>query len=232
MLSSFTVTGCGIFTRQSNAITEYDYSVMRLVQLEELYENQPIAVIHTEFGIIKIALYPQYAPKTVENFINLINAGFYDGKKIEGVPMNALFYSGTPNKDDEFVGAVVEKEFSVNLWPFKGALCARSDVQGAEGESDSRFLIVNGEPFEDEHVEQLRTVTRNGEQLLPDELLLALQEKGCMVTLSGFYTVFGQTFEGFDVIEAICNAPADRNGVPIDEIIIEKIEIEYYTGGE
>ena len=45
-----------------------------------LEEKNPVATMEVEnFGTIKIELYPEYAPNTVANFINLINKGFYKG---------------------------------------------------------------------------------------------------------------------------------------------------------
>jgi peptidyl-prolyl cis-trans isomerase A (cyclophilin A) len=66
----------------------------------------------------------------------------------------------------------------------------------------------------------------DGERLLPSKLVDELSKRGCAITMAGFYTIFGQTIEGFDVIEAICGVEVEARGVPEEEIKIISIELE------
>ncbi|MDR0196712.1 MAG: peptidylprolyl isomerase [Oscillospiraceae bacterium] len=221
--------GCGSV---SIAIKDYDYGEMRLVQLEELYEGQPVAVITTTLGVVKVALYPQYAPNTVGNFIERAEEGYYDGKKVLVIFNQLYFLSGVDNEEAGEGGKTTDgkpivNEYSVNLWPFKGALLSCGDRQG---EGDSRFFIVNSDEFGEAEVEALREVKKDGKQMFPDEFLYAFAEKGGVFEFSGRYTVYGQTVEGIDVVEAICAAEVDETTrKPVTDIVIEKIELEYYT---
>ncbi len=52
---------------------------MALPQLDLQAVEGPIAVLETNYGTIKIQLFPTQAPKTVENFTGLIMQGYYDG---------------------------------------------------------------------------------------------------------------------------------------------------------
>jgi peptidyl-prolyl cis-trans isomerase B (cyclophilin B) len=230
LLSTVLLTGCIASKNQKSAISDYDYSKMKLVQLEELYEGQPIAVINTTRGVIKIALYPEYAPNTVKNFIDRVKEGFFDDSPVFGV-LEAAFYAGV-NSENEFKTTddeTIENEYSVNMWPFKGAVVAFGNDYGF---SDSRFMIINDDPLsEDELKERNELEVREG-QNLPEELLAAFDERGGAITISGFYTIFGQTIndEGFKTIEAICKSETTGNPhfKPIEDIRIINVELTYY----
>ena len=81
-----------------NPVRTFDYSTMHLVQLEDPYDGQPLAVIETTFGTIKAVLYPQYAPNTVQNFIDRANEGYYNGKDVYGILQSSLFMTGAENE--------------------------------------------------------------------------------------------------------------------------------------
>jgi peptidyl-prolyl cis-trans isomerase B (cyclophilin B) len=222
-------TGCK--KRPQSAIINYDYSQMRLVQLEELYEGQPIAVITTSVGVIKVALYPEQAPATVANFIDRINEGFYNDSLILHVREGTAFYAGLNSEgypktsSDEGESLIIPNEYSVNMWPFKGALCAFGTQHGF---SDSRFFMVNEEVLTESQFAQLRQIKlADGTQMLPDELLEAFSKVGCAVSLSGFFTIFGQTTEGLDVIEKITSAQTDPHSRPTEDIRIVTVELTY-----
>ena len=214
-----------------SAIGSYNFDEMELVQLQEPKEGQQTATIETTLGDITILLYPEYAPNTVNNFVNRAKEGFYDGKDIYGVMEKAFFLTGAYNEErTQGVtedGELIANECDVDLWTFKGAVCSYS---GTPGYSDSRFFVVNGYPLTVEEVDELRSFKNSeGEKLLPDELINAFVEKGCIAGMSGCYTVFGQVIEGYDVLEAICNVEVDKNSEPVEKIYIEKITVSEYS---
>ena len=55
-----------------------------------------VAVIETTMGKIEIELFPQYTPKTVENFVGLINKGYYNGVIFHRVINNFMIQTGDP----------------------------------------------------------------------------------------------------------------------------------------
>ncbi len=231
------LSGCSLFGGNStqSAIGTYNFSEMNLVQLEEPYENQPMAVINTSEGTIKAVLYPEYAPNTVDNFINRANEGFYNGKDIYAIVEQAFFLTGSYNEEGTqgFTndGKPIKNEYSVDLWTFKGALCAYS---GQVGHGDSRFFVINDKPLSEEEIAQLRAFkNEDGTQKIPEELITAFVEKGSVAHFAGCYTVFGQTIEGFDIIEKICAVETDESTAhPVSPITIESIEITEYTSSE
>jgi peptidyl-prolyl cis-trans isomerase B (cyclophilin B) len=199
---------------------------MHLVQLDELYEGQPIAVITTTLGVMRVALFPEHAPNTVANFVALIEAGFYDDSPIFAVTQGEAFFAGVNTKSEIMYDNVLENEYSVNLWPFRGALASYGDRQGI---SDSRFFIINDAPLTEEQWAQLRTMPISDDSTLPAELLDAFEERGGAFTHSGFFTIFGQIIndgEGLEVAETIANTETDRRSRPVQEIKIITVELE------
>ncbi len=218
-----------------NAMKEYNFDEMVLVQLEEPKDGQPMAVIDTSEGVITAVLYPEYAPNTVDNFINRANEGFYDGKPVYAIINESLFMTGAYNEEGTqgFTndGNPIANENSVNLWTFKGALCSYS---GQTGYGDSRFYIVDEFPITEEEYTELRARKNDdGSQIIPEELLTAYTEKKGIIHLAGMHTVFGQTIDGFEVVEKICDNEYDAETMrPINEIIINSIEITEYKSAE
>lgn len=233
-LALFSFSGCSLFGGNStvSAIGEYDFNEMNLIQFDEPEEGQPLAVIETSEGVIKAVLYPEYAPNTVDNFINRANEGFYNGKDIYAIVEQAFFLTGSYNEEGSQGytndGNPIKNECSVDLWTFKGALCAYS---GKAGYGDSRFFVVNDKPLTEEELTELRSFkNEDGTQKLPEELITAFVEKGSIAHFAGCYTVFGQTVEGFDIIEKICTSETDpKTARPTSELTINSIEITEYV---
>ncbi|MCL2036195.1 MAG: peptidylprolyl isomerase [Oscillospiraceae bacterium] len=242
-------TGCS-FARQKSAIVDYDYSEMQLIQLDAftpesakaLAENRPVVVITTSLGEIRLVLFPEYAPDTVAEFIAAVEEGFYDDTEVLAIKhdeddttdaIGAFFQAGMAKIDDGFMvrtasdGTIIEtpNEYSVNMWSLKGAIGAYSGDK--HGVSDSRFFIVNQQPLGEERLAKMRgVVAEDGSALLPEELVEAFDEYGGVFTLSGFYTIFGQTIEGFDVIEAICDIEVNERTRPVEDIKIISVKME------
>ena len=70
----------------------------RIAQLGELARN-PFAIIHTKKGDIRIELYVEDSPMTVDNFIQLSRSGFYNGLSFMRVVPNFVIQTGDPRGD-------------------------------------------------------------------------------------------------------------------------------------
>lgn len=231
------LSGCSLFGGNStvSALGTYDFTQMELIQFEEPYEGQPLAVIETSLGTIRAVLYPEYAPNTVDNFVNRANEGFYDGKDIYALVENAFFLTGAYNEEGTQGytndGEPIANEYSVNLWTFRGALCS---YNGRAGYGDSRFFVINDKKLTEDEIAQLRSFQdADGNQKLPEELITAFIEKGSVAHFAGCYTVFGQAIDGFDVIEEICGAERDESTArPLNEIKLISVRITEYHAEE
>ena len=69
------------------------------MQLEMPEEGEEIAVLETSMGTIRIRLFPEEAPKTVQNFKDLIQKGYYNGLTFHRVIEDFMIQGGDPNGD-------------------------------------------------------------------------------------------------------------------------------------
>lgn len=198
--------------------TYVDVDTMELVQTQDIEEGAPIAVIDTTYGEIRAVLYPEYAPETVKNFISLAESGYYDNTVVFHQEQDVYFLTGTPNTDgslpdDAQTNEHIPMEVHQNLWSFRGAFCAlNTTVEGGffdrlfkntKSFSGSRFMILGSVDFTDEEfVQQFREASGS------EALANAYIQRGGVPNFAQQMTVFAQTYEGFDVIEAILSAQA------------------------
>lgn len=230
--SSIFTGGCSALmgNTYTSRAKDYDFSAMTMVQLEEPEEGRLAAVIHTTLGDMTAVLYPEYAPNTVDNFVNRSKDGYYDNTKIYAVYETRFAATGSAANDGSTGasndGQLIENEYTPNLWPFKGALCSYSTTAGY---GDSRYIICNTFDFTEEDIETLKSVQKDGKQLFPQELIDAWVEHGSLPTLSGMQTVFGQIVEGMEVMEKIMSAEVDeKTAVPKEDIFVKHIDIIEY----
>lgn len=239
ILSVSTLSGCNLFGGQTfNALGQYDFTQMELVQLQEPEAGKQMATIETDYGTIKAVLYPEYAPNTVANFVARANDGYFDNQPIYCIYEDYYFLSGghieTNDAGEEtgYIGATedgkaIAAECSVNLWPFKGSFMSYNETGGY---GDSRFFVTNTKPLMQSEIDQLKSfVDDDGNQRLPQELIDAFVLKGSLPQIAGGYTIFAQTISGFDVIEEIVKQDKDSETYrPLEEIMIKKVTIGEY----
>ena len=90
---SLILSGCSMM---GNTTDPVDEESMKLVQLESPADGQDMAVMTTDKGVIKFVLYPEYAPKAVDNFKKLVKEGFYNNTKVFGGMNDTAFLAGAP----------------------------------------------------------------------------------------------------------------------------------------
>nr|WP_242860868.1 peptidylprolyl isomerase [Defluviitalea phaphyphila] len=203
-------------------------------QLEEEYkttqfdlpkEGEEIAIITTNKGVIKIRLFKEYAPKAVENFTTHAKNGYYDGLKFHRVINDFMIQGGDPKGDGTGGESIwkepFEDEFSPYALHFRGAISMANSGPNTNG---SQFFIVQKKEVEEEIIEKLSS------EGYSKEILEIYKEKGGTPWLDNKHTVFGQVFEGMDVVDSIAEVEVDENNAPKEDVIIEKIEIVPYKG--
>jgi peptidyl-prolyl cis-trans isomerase B (cyclophilin B) len=206
-------------------MVDYDFSDLQFIQLETP-TDLPTVVITTTLGSMTAVLYPEYAPNTVDNFLNRVNEGFYDGKDIYGVEPGGMFLTGAA--DEKHNGGItndgepIPNEYSVKLWPFRGSLLS---YYGKQGFGDSRFFAVDSVPFGETEAQYLRELmNKNGEYYIPEELVDAFLHNENAAGFAGMYTVFGQITDGLDVLDKITSTPVTGTA-PTYPIHIESIKV-------
>lgn len=237
-LVSIAMTGCTITSSRYNAMEDYDFTQMELIQLQPPEEGDKIAVIDTSLGEIRVVLYEEQAPNTVAAFIAEAEAGKYNDMPVYGVMTDTYFLTGgKENKHGVYIGRdsdeeLVANEYSVDLWPFRGAMISFSEKVGY---GDSRWYIVNTDAanLTEEAIAELKSSVAERENTVERDNLTNLFDKfyevGGVFGLAGTCTVYGQTYEGLDVVEAICAVKADEYNRPREEIMINSVTISTYT---
>ena len=199
-----------------------------LPQFDEPQENEKIAVITVrDYGEIKVRFFPDEAPKAVQNFTTHVKDDYYDGLTFHRIIADFMIQGGDPKGDgtggESIWGEGFGPEPSDKLYHFPGALCmAQSSRPNSIG---SQFYIVQGDAVTGEYLEQIETYYG---KTYSDEVKQKYLELGGTPHLDGDYTVFGQVIEGMDVVEKIAACETDENGMPLQEVIIEKIEMTEY----
>ena len=197
-----------------NCIVGSDYD---LLQAKKPQKGNTIVTFETSKGTIRAILYADKAPKAVENFVTLAKQGYYDGVKFHRIIPNFMIQSGDPTGSgaggESIWGSKFETELPEGLYHFRGALAmARQQAMNTNG---SQFYIVQNPTL--------------NVSMVPEEG----PEKQAYLDFGGYpyldkqYTVFGQVFQGLDVVDAIAEK-GDSNGKPKETIVINKITISEY----
>ncbi|WP_235318329.1 peptidylprolyl isomerase [Planococcus sp. CAU13] len=173
--------------------------------------------MNTSMGTIKIKLFPELAPKTVENFMTHAKDGYYDGVIFHRVIRDFMIQGGDPEGTgrggESIYGGGFEDEISDRLYNFRGALSMANAGPGTNG---SQFFIV-----------QLPELPEEGLPAadVPEQVREEYAKNGGTPWLDGKHTVFGHVVEGMDIVDAIAQVEVGQGDRPVEDIIIESIEI-------
>ncbi len=194
-------------------------------QYEEVRKGDMVAeLVIKNYGSIKIRLFEGKAPKACENFITHAKEGYYDGLTFHRVINDFMIQGGDPDGDgtggESIWGEPFEDEFTNDLMPIRGALCMANAGADTNG---SQFFIVQCDSYDIKRVINLRENTE-----LDDELIDYYKEVGGAAHLYEAHTVFGQVFEGMDVVDKIAATTTDEDDKPMEAVIIETIKIYQY----
>lgn len=74
----------------------FRYLLMLVIPFMAFAQNRPIVVMETTAGVVELALFPDVAPKTVENFMGLVKKGYYDGIIFHRVIPSFMVQGGDP----------------------------------------------------------------------------------------------------------------------------------------
>ena len=161
--------------------------------------QNPIVTFEMENGAKMTAeLYPEIAPNTVNNFISLVKAGFYDGLIFHRCIPGFMIQGGDPNGTGTGgPGYAIRGEFSSNgvendLSHVRGVLSmARSSANDSAG---SQFFIMHADSD----------------------------------YLDGSYAAFGMVLGGLDTVDVIASVPTDSNDKPRTEQVMRTVYVETY----
>lgn len=196
---------------------------MSCLQLEAVKSGDIVAVMHTNMGDIEIKLFPEQAPKTVENFTTHAKNDYYNGIIFHRVINDFMIQGGDPTGTgmggESIWGRSFEDEFTPELHNLRGALCMANAGPNTNG---SQFFIVQASDVPSNMLEQMKDLADNG---FPPEITEAYAKMGGTPWLDFRHTVFGQVVNGMDVVDAIANVQVGAADKPVNDVVILGIDI-------
>lgn len=161
--------------------------------------KNPVVTFEMEDGaLIKAELYPEIAPNTVNNFLSLVQSGFYNGLTFHRVIYNFMIQGGCPqgsgmgNPGYRIKGEFLQNGFVNNLKHTRGVLSmARSSMPDSAG---SQFFIMHKDAPH----------------------------------LDGSYAAFGKVTEGLETVDAIAECDTDFADKPLDPQIMKSVTAETF----
>ncbi|MBI3632122.1 MAG: peptidylprolyl isomerase [Candidatus Vogelbacteria bacterium] len=185
--------------QNSTLITPETKEVVKEETANNTTSKANVVVIKTSMGNVKLELYPEKAPLTVENFLKLSKSAFYEGTKFHRVIKDFMIQGGDPNSKNA--------DWSTHGmggpgYQFKDEI---NDIKLVAGV----LAMANSGP------------DTNGSQFF-------IVTAPATPWLDGRHTAFGRVVEGMDVVRAIENVEVDhvRGDHPIKDIVVEKVIAE------
>ncbi|NLP34034.1 MAG: peptidylprolyl isomerase [Clostridiales bacterium] len=162
-------------------------------------DKNPIVTLEMQNGdTIKVELYPEVAPNTVNNFISLVNKGFYDGLTFHRIIRGFMIQGGDPDgngmggPDYSIKGEFTYNNFNNDLKHVAGVISmARSQHPNSAG---SQFFIMHKDSPH----------------------------------LDGSYAAFGKVIEGMEVVNKIAETKTNYSDAPIEPQIMKKVTVDTF----
>ena len=161
-----------------------------------MLENTTVVFEMENGGTFKVELYPEHAPETVENFISLVEEGFYGGLTFHRIIPGFMTQGGDPEgtgmggSGTNITGEFAQNGITNNLKHERGVISmARSMMPNS---ASSQFFIC----FED------------------------------APHLDGSYAAFGRVTEGMDAVDAMAEVATDYSDKPLEPVVMKKVYIE------
>ena len=198
-LSLIMLAGCG-----GGSSEEAETADTSQPEAAELISADPIGIHHAEieikdYGTVSVELDGDTAPITVQNFMDLANAGFYDGLTFHRIIDGFMIQGGDPNGDgtggsgQDIVGEFEANGYANSIAHTKGVI-SMARAQDPDSASSQFFIMVEDSPY-----------------------------------LDGMYAAFGHVTEGQDIVDKIAAdaKPLDDNGTvaPEDQPLITSVKI-------
>ena len=187
---------------RNNREAELDDSTKTALEMERKRMEEPEFEIKTTHGTMKLRLYSQ-TPKHRENFVKLVKEKYYDGIRFHRVIEGFMIQAGDPFSRDTAL---------INSW----------GTGGPDYTVPAEFVP------EYSHKKGAIAAARKGDMANPkkassgSQFYIVHNESTCC-HLDGQYTVFGEVYEGLEVIDNIAEVDVDRYDRPYEDVIILSI---------
>lgn len=181
------------------------------------------AVIKTNMGDMTFVLFPEVAPKAVENFTTHAKNGYYNGLIFHRIIKDFMIQGGDPTGTgcggESIWGKSFQDEFNLEARNYYGALSMANSGPNTNG---SQFFVVQAKSVPENLLAQMEQLKDQG---YPQECIDAYREIGGTPWLDFHHTVFGQIIDGTDVLEDIAAVRTGTGDKPVHDVVIDTIEI-------
>ena len=187
-------------------------------------QNETKVLIKTTLGDITVMLYDD-TPLHRDNFIKLVNEGWYNGSPFHRVIKNFMIQGGQNADGSVDPGYRIPAEIKPNHFHKKGALAAArqaDQVNPQKMSSGSQFYIVQGQIMNETQLNMFES--RYG-KVFNAKQRQAYQTIGGTPHLDGDYTVFGEVTDGLEIVDKIAAVKTGYMDVPVEPVTIISMEI-------
>lgn len=213
--------------KEESPLDSVDFKTAAEHQMAMPEEGETIAIMHVkDFGDIKFRFFEDVAPKAVENFLTHSRNGYYNGVTFHRIMNEFMIQGGDPTGTGSGGESIwkdnFQAEVSYEYVPYRGSLCMASSSLGI----GSQFFITQAN-----YLESMEKPLQNGGY--PQGLIEQYKNYGGYLSLYLNYTVFGQVFEGIDVVDKIASVEVEASSSgemssPTKDVVIESIEVTTY----
>ena len=188
---------------RENKEAELDDSTKLALEMERKLREEPEFEMVTSHGTMKLRLYSK-TPLHRDNFVKLANEGYYDGLRFHRVIEGFMIQGGDPLSRDTAM---------IDSW----------------GTGGPEYTIPAEFVSEYRHKKGAIAAARKGDMANPrkassgSQFYIVQDEYGCS-HLDGQYTVYGEVFDGIEVIDRIAAAATDRYNRPYDDVMIISVK--------
>ncbi len=190
-------------------------------------ENKPIKILFdTTLGTFEVEVYPDVAPMTVKNFVDLSKQGYYDGVIFHRVIDDFMIQGGDPTGTGRGGESIWKKGFRDEI----SAKALGLDKKMAQGTNISvqKALESQGYSFNDElpsmHCKYGTLCMANaGPNTNGSQFFIVVKDECSW--LDGKHTVFGKVVENMDVVDKIASTKVDAYDRPIEKVVINKVKV-------
>lgn len=149
-----------------------------------------------KFGTIEVELYKDVAPITVDNFIKLVNKGFYNGLTFHRIIQGFMIQGG----------------------------CPKGNGTGGPGYSIKGEFLANGVNNPLKHTRGVISMARAMDPDSAGSQFFIMHKDA--PHLDGQYAAFGKVVSGIEVVDAIASVPTNFYDMPLEKVVIKQIKIE------
>ena len=201
--------------------------------------KNPIATLNIKnYGTIKIELYPDKAPNTVNNFIMLSNNGFYDGLTFHRILKDFMIQggdragdgSGSPSlaylDDSISKGSAEDKDYNIN------GEFLENDYEANILKLEKGVIAMARNDFSS-YASYYPSLLKEGYNSAGSQFFIMTTDDN--ISLTGYYAGFGKVIEGMDILEKVANVEVKKSSdddteksTPVNAPIIESIRVETF----